>query len=633
MKLIPKRQNGGSFLSLFADYIPQQRSTQTATSKASSSEASSESPSKKDDEKGKLTERDLFTLLKDADILPNEMDALAARISNMYRTASLLGDEIDTSGIASLYTQSITRLKRADFNKKEYDKAYTTVEKNEGLNEFAVTTRGTLYAYDKDKELKEVSVSNYLANQSEYSPITNQELLWLRAWDPSFIDNNLVLNVVNNGIGISKVQELIKKSFSVLGTTETREEQYSAGLNSQIINGFEVLQQSQAVGSDVATLVKQKKITKSQEEQAQAALYYIYQTLPENAKAILQLRSGNSDDPLKGALSIIGNLIASRKNKYTEETIDIEDGGDSSDGSSSKGVLNSGLLNEDLNTAQMFIAGLGKKEQFIVNPGTNVATPVSANSLPLVKSEGDPLGAGCSLYEVSQGQFGPILDWNNVTMGGRKIDPVYLNQIIVSDGNVHSIDFPVDENGNPDLRPTTLKAKKKFDTLLIEAGIDINDPKSRAEHASEINQILEKVGLSAAYDSQGNIVSGNWGRFAVMNGTADNRALGVDPLEGESALLREVTDDYKIDSLIDTIQKKADIKKLPFDKNDMWIEGGYDMFLEGTIWIPLINNYHNAMAGSGKEMSAALNNQLDRLQQIRDKKEQLMSNYFNPGQV
>jgi len=41
-------------------------------------------------------------------------------------------------------------------------------------------------------------------------------------------------------------------------------------------------------------------------------------------------------------------------------------------------------------------------------------------------------------------------------MGGRHIDSSYLNQVLVEDGNIRSIDFPVDENGNPDLRPTTI---------------------------------------------------------------------------------------------------------------------------------------------------------------------------------
>jgi len=39
-------------------------------------------------------------------------------------------------------------LKRANFNKKQFDEAFKEVQKNKGLNEFAVTNSGNLIAYD-----------------------------------------------------------------------------------------------------------------------------------------------------------------------------------------------------------------------------------------------------------------------------------------------------------------------------------------------------------------------------------------------------------------------------------------------------------------------------------------------------
>ena len=49
-----------------------------------------------------------------------------------------------------MYAQNIYRLKHANFNKKEYDKAYTEVEKNQGLNEYAINGSGKLLAYDSN---------------------------------------------------------------------------------------------------------------------------------------------------------------------------------------------------------------------------------------------------------------------------------------------------------------------------------------------------------------------------------------------------------------------------------------------------------------------------------------------------
>lgn len=628
MKLIPKKQKGGSFLSLFADYTPLQ------VNQPQEQKGSSSNTTKSTDDKGKLTEKDLFTLLKDVNGLPNEMKQLVSDIQTMYQDVSLFGNDFGSSNIANLYAQNIYKLKHANFNKEEYDKSYKEVEKNEGLNEYAVSSSGKVIVYDKDKNMTQVSVSEFLQNANNYQALTNSNLLWLRAHDPQFVNNNQIFDITNNGIGLNKIDELIRKRMSDLGTSESTSTGYTAKTNGKIMQGIQVLED--AAAQQVAQqgqmtldgLYKTKVITKDQQQQAQVALKYIYQTLPDNAKAILQLRSGNSENPTQGALELIGNMIMSRtSNSQIIESTYQEDL--NIDGTKK---ANKSLDDEDINIAQQWLRGYGNKEQFTINPGTNLATLVQSNAMQLVKKDGENLGTNCTLQEVSKGQFGGILDWNNVTMGGRKVDSTYFNQVMVEDGMVRSIDFPVDENGNPDLRPTTLEAKRKFDELCVSAGIDINDPQSRAQHSDEINQILEQVGLNAAYDSQGNIVSGNWKRFAVMQGIADNRALSIDPLDDSNHLLKEITDENRIDNLIQTIQDKTDVKKLQFDKNDRWLEGGYDMLMEGTIWIPVNVNDWNAAAGSGATISDKLGLEREQRQQTMDREDELMRQWKNPGQ-
>lgn len=632
MKLIPKRQNGGSFLSLFADYTPINNNSQSTQKQSKKSSSDDDDDNNK---KGKITEKDLFTLLKDVDGLPNEMQALVADIQRMYSQASMYDDDFDTSSLANLYAKNIYKLKHANFNKNEYDKAYKEAEKNEGLTEFAISTSGKMVVYDKDKQLTQVSVSEFLNNQEDYQPLTNSNILWLRAHDPKFINNNQIFDVVTNGIGINKVEELIKSRLENLGSSESTNVGYTSKSNGKVMQGLQILddlasqQLIQEGGMTLDGLYKTKVITKDQQQQAQAALKYIYQTLPDNAKAVLQLRSGNAENPSQGAIELIGNIIMSKtSNSKTVESTYQEDLNPDGTKKSSKG-----LDDMDLNTATQFLRGSGQRESFVINPGTNIAVGVYANSMPLVKKDGTPLGSNCTLQEISEGQFGPILDWNNVTMGGRKIDSINFNQILISDGNIRSIDFPVDANGNPDLRPTTIQAKREFDDKVKELGIDMNDEQQIAAHYSEINQLLTECGLSAAYDSQGKLISGNWRRFGVMNGTADNRALDIDPLGDDNQLLHEITDESKIDTLLSVVKQKTKVDKIQFDKNNMWFEGDYDMFLEGTIWIPLNVNYFNSQAGSGEKISENLSVELERRQQERDRRDSLMRSYQNPGQI
>jgi len=70
MKLIYKKQTGGSFLPLFADYLQVQGPGSIFESEQKST---SNTSSKTGGDKGKITEKDLFTMLKDVDGLPNEM--------------------------------------------------------------------------------------------------------------------------------------------------------------------------------------------------------------------------------------------------------------------------------------------------------------------------------------------------------------------------------------------------------------------------------------------------------------------------------------------------------------------------------------------------------------------------------
>lgn len=638
MKLVPKMQSGGKYTPFFANYTVIQGPQSIFAGKG---EQKSSKSSEKDSDKGRISEKDLFGLLKDVDGLPNEIDAIASKIQDMYRYHELSDGDIDISGLSGLYTKNIAEIKKANFNKKEYDKSYQIAEKNQGLEELAVTTSGKLVVYDKDKKMAQISVQEFMNNSDKYQPISNSNLLWLRAHDPQFINNNQIFDITNSAIGLSKIEELISKGMSSLGSSEQSSEGYTARSNGKVLQGLQVLEDAaaqQAIeqgGMTVDGLYKTKVITKDQKDQANAALKYIYQMLPDNAKAILQVHSGNSKDPMQGALDTIGNMIMSRSSSSYSISSDLQENLnlDGTKKDSKKGKGEKGLDDEDLNIASQFLAGYGNHERFTINPGTNMATIVQSNALPLVKKDGTPLGANATLQEVSQGQFSGILDWNNATMGGRKIDSSAFNQILISDGSIRSIDFPVDANGNPDLRPTTLEAKNKADTMFKEAGIDMDNAASRAAHSQEINQILESVGLSAAYDSQGNIVSGNWRRFGVMNGTADNRALGIDPLGGNNRLLSEITDETKIDNLLQIIQEKTDVDKVKFDKNDWgWFEGDYDMLLEGTIWIPLNVNYFSAQAGSGKEISGALGNELEARQQMRDRRDQLLHSYNNPGQ-
>lgn len=627
MKIIPKKQRGGTFASYFVDYNPV---VSLGPQKSSHKQEATQSSNSSDNEKGKITEADLFKTLDKLKGLPNEVVVITQRIKAMHAQSSILGN---SSSLASNYADIIASIKIAEFNATEYTNAFNEVKSNSGLNEIAVTPYGEIVVYNKDKEIKQISVQEYLKNKDKYSPLTNSNILYLRAHDASYANNNQILDIVTNGIGIDKVHDMIKSRMMSIGATETTIEGYTSKQSNQIKSGIKVLNELSAKqiadGMTVDGLYKARVIEKDQKEQADAALKYIYDTLPNNAKAILQLHSGNAKDPVQGARSIIGTLIVSQLSPEHKVELnylsELNADGTKRKSSSDSDGDGDGDEKDVYNTASLLIMGKGQQQMQVINPGSNLAFSVLTSSLPLVNSEGKPIGKNHTLKTITESQYAGILDFDHATMGGAKIDELYYGSVIVNSDKISVLDFPVDQNGNPDLRPTTIEAKRKADQMMKQAGIDTSDKDSIARNANKVNQILKTVGLNAAYNSQGEIVSGNWKRFAVLNATADDRALGLKDMDYNPQLL-EVTDDNQIDQLIGIIKSENSLDKYDFDKNEWYDINGHNSFYQGTVWIPVIDNYFSAQSGSGQKM---------KMQQIHDinkweHKQYVSSNYVKP---
>ena len=99
MNIVPKLQEGGNISSLFTTYRPVQTPQVQApqgvklsnSDKESLSIKSSSKNGDKEDTKGKLTEKDLFDMIKDVDGLPNEMKSIITNLKRTLATENLVG--------------------------------------------------------------------------------------------------------------------------------------------------------------------------------------------------------------------------------------------------------------------------------------------------------------------------------------------------------------------------------------------------------------------------------------------------------------------------------------------------------------------------------------------------------------
>ena len=262
---MPKLQKGGGgFESFFTTYMPIQIQSPSQTSQSRGS--SGETKTKK--EKGELTEKDLFDMLKDINGLPNEMSSIVGSLINTFRLSSLTG--VDPGDLATTYLSNLYKVKVASDNKKTYNKAIEQASKNGAMAEPAISIDGKLVVQNSDGRISTVSLDNYFQNRDKYNLLTVSNLANLRAYSPELAYNPEVFNIINNSVGFESFQALIKQAAQTLGGTEyTRNGMFSAEGNAS--KGLALLQtlreddRVQAMGSVTAEgLYKYKIIDKNQ---------------------------------------------------------------------------------------------------------------------------------------------------------------------------------------------------------------------------------------------------------------------------------------------------------------------------------------------------------------------------------
>jgi hypothetical protein len=86
-----------------------------------------------------------------------------------------------------------------------------------------------------------------LKENKEYKPLTNSELLSIRAHNPQMAEQNKLLSVVANGIGMKGINEMITAITSKLGSTEVTKYGYTKK-EKDALAGIELLKEAAQKG-------------------------------------------------------------------------------------------------------------------------------------------------------------------------------------------------------------------------------------------------------------------------------------------------------------------------------------------------------------------------------------------------
>ncbi len=588
MKIIPKLQKGGGFSRFFTQYQYIFPETQKISSERTSKSSSSDN--------GELTEKDLFSMLKDLDGLPNEMEALTQSLLASIKLSNLTG--VDSGTIASKYISSLYQIKKAKFNKAQFEDARKQTIANNSLNDIAISPSNRVMVQDFEGTIKEVDPEEFAQNKDKYAPLTNSNLLWLRAHDPNYIGNNRLFQITENGIGLESVDRMIKERMSKIGSVETSGETfYKKG---SALKGMEVLENMIALGPEGYYKIT-TDATQSTREQIASALDYIYSTLPANAKTRLKIETQKGTD--EDARNLILQRLFSGIDNKQKQSIDFI--------GSEKKVSGDGSSSGDkskYNQASMIVLNKGvDTETNIIKQGDSKGLHVLGTKHAIMKSENERLGQA-TLRQLQRTGAAAVLDFSNASIGDQFLNQNGLDYVYSEDGTLTTVDLPIDQE---ELQRTgRIKPDLDYASKMEEVQRIIKQNNIPSNDYVAINKILQENHLPAMYDNNGELINTNYTQFAVIHSYAYKNALSDPDGKDFSSWFNKIDEEDRQKEIIRTLNDLNNwtdkTTPLKVDYNDWgWIEGGFDNFVEANVFIPVDNSIIAAQSGKGMSATEA----------------------------
>lgn len=551
----------------------------------------------KESESGKLSSKDLYTMLKEKlKGLPNDVNIAMNQLQQLEQLTSMDFDGSFTQNIESKYLSTLQTMNQLSFSREQYDKALDNVKSNGGLNEAAIDQYGQVYMTNgKDYKL----MSPEEAKQSGWKQMTNQDLLYLRANDPSLSGKDAILNVVNNGIGISQVTKMIQDSIGNLGTNSNSETAYATTQQGQLIQGLnDFIKAAQETGqydASIEDLYKAQIINKTQAQQAQQAIAYIYKTLPQNAKSLLKTRTQGGTD--KEALNLISTLVLSKTSEDRSFTVDLEGGPTKKSMSkdANAGSKDDTELKTSLPLQVMQDMGGADVAPVTIDKGDGVQMSVYGSFFSAINDKkGEPI-VNTSLQNMlaQSGLQDIVKNVRNITFGDQKLTPEQLSKITYNNTGIVRADLPVNEDGTVKL------------SVLDDFNAAMNEIKGLGNTSKEqVEAIKAKYHLDQYLKDDGTPDPKHTAPFILTEGYTTEKN-GIEDTAFVKHIKNPTDDQIQLikDSLTVGTGKDAKVPDIDtFDWYNPFDWFGTENIYKATIYIPISNNVGAAVRGGNQNL-------------------------------
>ena len=548
-----------------------------------------------DADKGKLTSKDLYTMLKEKlKGLPSDIDVAMWKLQSVEESLNLDFFHDFTSTIENRYLNALQTMNQLSFSREQYDKAMETVKSNGGLNEAAIDQYGQVYVTN-GKDFKLISPEE--AKQSGWTIVTNQDLLYMRANDANLAGNDKILNVVNNGIGISQVTKMIQDSIGNLGTNSNSETAYATTQGGQLIQGLnDFIKAAQETGqydASVEDLYKAQIINKTQAQQAQQAISYIYQTLPENAKALLKTRTEGGTD--KEALGLVSQLVLSKTSEDRQFTVDLEGGPTKKSMSKDANAGSKDDMKTSLPLQIMQDMGESDVAPVTIDKGDGIQMSVYGSFFSAVTDKKGDTITNTSLQNMlaQSGLQDIVKNVRNITFGDQKLTPEQLSKITYNNTGVVRAELPVNEDGTVKL------------SVLDDFNAAMNEIKGLGNVSpQQVQAIKAKYHLDQYLKDDGTPNPKHTAPFILTEGYTTEKN-GIEDTAFVKHIKNPTDDQIQLikDSLTVGTGKDAKVPDIDtFDWYNPFDWFGTENIYKATIYIPISNNVGAAVRGGNQNL-------------------------------
>ena len=551
----------------------------------------------KDSASGELTSKDLYTMLKEKlKGLPSDVNIAMNQLQQLEQLTQMDFDGSFTQNIESKYLSTLQTMNQLSFSREQYDKAMETVKSNGGLNEAAIDQYGQVYVTN-GKDFKLMSPDQ--AKQSGWTMVTNQDLLYMRANDANLAGNDKILNVVNNGIGISQVTKMIQDSIGNLGTNSNSETAYATTYGGQLIQGLnDFIKAAQETGqydASVEDLYKAQIINKTQAQQAQQAIAYIYKTLPQNAKSLLKTRTEGGTD--KEALGLVSQLILSKTSEDRQFTVDLEGGPTKKSMSKDANAGSKDDTNMKTSLPLQIMQDMGESDvaPVTIDKGDGIQMSVYGSFFSAVTDKKGDTITNTSLQNMlaQSGLQDIVKNVRNITFGDQKLTPEQLSKITYNNTGVVRAELPVNEDGTVKL------------SVLDDFNAAMNEIKGLGNASpQQVQAIKAKYHLDQYLKDDGTPNPKHTAPFILTEGYTTEKN-GIEDTAFVKHIKNPTDDQIQLikDSLTVGTGKDAKVPDIDtFDWYNPFDWFGTENIYKATVYIPISNNVGAAVRGGNQNL-------------------------------